>query len=122
MSQEEIEVFEGSGNVFEDFEYPDSAEAKVKADIAIQIKKIISSSGMTQEEAGTKMGIEQPKVSDIVRGKLSQFTLDRLFRFLNNLGQEIEIRAKKKTNRSTKPMIRFIGEGDSSSEKKPAKV
>ena len=122
MSQEEIEVFEGSGNIFEDFGYTDPAEAKVKADIAIRIKKIIRESGMTQEEAGEKMGIPQSKVSDIVRGKLSQFTLDRLFRFLNNLGEEIEIRVKKKTPRSKKPMIRFVGEGDSSSGRKPARV
>ena len=94
------EVVVGSGNIFKDLGYPNPEEARAKADLSRQIHQIIKNRKLTQAEAADIMGIDQPKVSDIVRGKLSKYTIDRLIRFLRLLGRDIEIRVKRHTSKS----------------------
>ncbi len=65
-----IETVVGSGNVFRDLGDPNPEESQAKADLAIQIRKIIEQRGLTQKEAAEIMEIDQPKVSDIIRGYL----------------------------------------------------
>ena len=107
--KEDIEVFIGCGNVFEDLEFPNPEEAKAKADLSIQIYETIKRKKLTQKEAAKIMGIDQPKVSDIVRGKLSKYTLDRLMRFLRLLGRDIEIRVKRHVKHSELPSLHVVG-------------
>ena len=92
MDGEEITVTRSSGNVFEDLGYEDADEMALKSDIAHIIATIIESRGVTQTEAAGILGINQPKVSALVRGQLSGFSLDRLFRFLTALDQNVEVR------------------------------
>jgi predicted XRE-type DNA-binding protein len=89
---EEMQVYSGSGNVFADLGLPNADELLIKAELAHQISELISERNLTQMEAATLLGIDQPKVSALVRGKLSGFSTDRLFRFLNALGSNVEIR------------------------------
>jgi len=84
-------VREGSGNVFADLRVPDSGEVFAKAEIAVQIAAAIERRGLTQAEAAAKLGVDQADVSDLVRGKLGGFSTDRLIRFLNALGQDVDI-------------------------------
>lgn len=112
--REEVDAFIGSGNVFEDLGYPNPEEAQAKADLALQIHQIIVKRKLSQKEAAEIMGIDQPKVSDIVRGKLSKYTIDRLIRFLRLLGRDIEIRVKRHTKRSEPTSLLVIGVEDSS--------
>jgi predicted XRE-type DNA-binding protein len=84
-------VREGSGNVFADLHVPDSNEAFAKAEIAVQIASAIERRGLTQVAAAAKLGVDQADVSDLVRGKLGGFSTDRLIRFLNALGQDVDI-------------------------------
>ena len=84
-------VREGSGNVFADLRLPASNEAFAKAEIAVQIASAIERRGLTQAAAAAKLGVDQADVSDLVRGKLSGFSTDRLIRFLNALGQDVDI-------------------------------
>jgi predicted XRE-type DNA-binding protein len=86
-----IPVREGSGNVFEDLGVPESAEALAKAEIAARIATIIETRGLTQAKAADVLDVSQADVSDLVRGKLRGFSTERLFRFLNALGQDIQI-------------------------------
>lgn len=81
----------GSGNIFADLglEQPDLRLAKAR--IALQIAQVIQDRGLTQARAAELLGIDQPKVSSLVRGKLAGFTLERLLRFLNALGYDVEI-------------------------------
>ena len=81
----------GSGNVFADLGLPDAEELKAKALLVIEIIQIIEARGLKQAEAAEIMGIDQPKVSQLVRGKLDGFSMERLYRFLNALGRDIEI-------------------------------
>ena len=55
------------------------------------VHKVIEGRGLTQAQAADILGIDQPKVSALIRGKLGGFSLDRLFRFLNALGQDVQI-------------------------------
>jgi len=84
-------VREGSGNVFEDLRVPDSGEALAKAELAAQIVSAIAERGLTQARAAALLRVDQADVSDLVRGKLKGFSTDRLLRFLNALGRDIEI-------------------------------
>ena len=87
----EIPVERSSGNVFEDIGLAQSAELLVKSEIAARIAVIIEKRGLTQAKAAGILGIDQPSVSDLVRGRLRGFSSDRLFRFLNALGQDVQI-------------------------------
>jgi predicted XRE-type DNA-binding protein len=85
------EVEASSGNVFADLEVPDADEVLAKAELARRICAILAERKLTQARAAAVLGIDQPKVSALVRGKLDGFSTDRLFRFLNALGQDVEI-------------------------------
>jgi predicted XRE-type DNA-binding protein len=92
-----ISVQAGSGNVFSDLELDNSDELLVKAELARKISGIVTNQNMTQAEAAELLGIDQPKVSALINGKLSGFSTARLFRFLNALGRDVEIVVKPKT-------------------------
>jgi predicted XRE-type DNA-binding protein len=94
--KEEIEVYHGSGNVFADLELPDAEEMQAKAELARQILSIITRRRLTQAKAAEILGIDQPKVSALVRGKLGGFSMERLFHFLNALGRDVQITVKAK--------------------------
>ena len=84
-------VTHGSGNVYRDMGLPDAEERFEKSILAIYIKRAIGRQGITQQKAGELMGIDQSKVSAIVNGRLEGFSSDRLLRFLNDLGCDVEI-------------------------------
>jgi len=93
---EEIKVQASSGNVFADLGLDNSDELLVKAELAYKISSIIASLGITQIESAKLLGIDQPKMSALINGKLSGFSTVRLFRFLNSLGRDVEIVVKNK--------------------------
>ncbi len=93
---DEIRVQPSSGNVFADLNLPNPEERLIKAQLARRISEIINQKGLTQIEAAELLDIDQPKVSALIRGKLNGFSTTRLFRFLNALGNDIEIVVKPK--------------------------
>src|SRR3954465_10649460 len=70
----------GSGNVFADIKVRNPEEALVKAKLVRQIAKVIDSEHLTQTEAARRLGIDQPKVSMLLRGRLNVFSTARLIR------------------------------------------
>ena len=84
------------GNVFADLDLPDPELLLAKAMLCAKISRIVRERKLTQKQAATLMGLTQPNVSDLLRGRLDGFTLDRLFRCLDALGQEIEIVVRPK--------------------------
>jgi predicted XRE-type DNA-binding protein len=91
-TREESEIVnESSGNVFADLALPNPRERLVKAKLAHRICELIAERGLTQTKAAQIMGLDQPKISALMRGKLRGFSAERLFRYLNDLGQEVEI-------------------------------
>jgi len=93
---EGIEIYHSSGNVFADMGLPDAEEMLAKAELAIQIHGIIKRRKLTQAQAAELLGIDQPKVSALLRGRLKGFSMERLFHFLNALGQDVQIVVKAK--------------------------
>ena len=93
------------GNVFADLNISNHEEALAKAELARQIHLIIRKKKLTQEKAAITLGIDQPKVSALISGKLSGFSLERLFRFLNELGQDVTINVKPKLRTHKKGSI-----------------
>ncbi len=87
----EVEVYEGTGNFWADLDLPDAEERYAKAMISLLITRAIEARGLTQAEAARLLGTTQPKVSAVVRGQLSGFSMDRLFRFLTALGMDVRI-------------------------------
>ncbi len=81
----------GSGNVFADIGLPDPDTVLAKAQLARQIAAIVEQRGWTQIEAAAALGIDQPKVSALTRGRLLDFSIDRLLRFLTRLDRDVEI-------------------------------
>lgn len=86
-----IEITKSSGNVFADLDLSNPDEALAKADLALQINKLIKEKDLTQKMAAKILGIDQPKISALTRGRLGGFSIERLFKFLILLGQDIEI-------------------------------
>ena len=89
---EPIEIAASSGNVFEDLGLPDAGERLAKAELARVIRNIVKDQNWTQRRAADVLGIAQPDVSDLMRGKLARFSQERLERFLNSLGMDVHIR------------------------------
>lgn len=106
---EEIEYTVSSGNVYADFGFPNPEEAQTKAELAMAITAIIKEKKLNQQQAAELIGIDQPKVSKITRGLLSEFTIERLMRFLLNLSYDIELKLKKHTKK-TAPVIHVVME------------
>lgn len=79
------------GNLFALLGLSDADDLHAKAQLANAIHRTLTTRGLTQAEAAELMGTTQAKVSAIVRCKLDGFSIDRLFRFLNALGQDVEI-------------------------------
>lgn len=88
---EEMEFERVSGNVFQDLGFPEADEMLVKAQLVHRISDILEEHGVTQARAAEMLGIDQPKVSHLLRGNLRGFSVERLTRFLNALGQDVEI-------------------------------
>lgn len=86
-----IEVQRGSGNVFADLGLPDADKLKIKTGLVIEIRKAMRNLGLTQQDAAKRMGISQPKVSDMMRGDFTNLSERKLMDCLTRLGFDIEI-------------------------------
>src|SRR5437867_1018432 len=86
-----IRVTRGSGNVFADLGLSNPEERLAKADLAIAISQAIKELGLSQRQAAALMGIDQPKVSHLLRGRLADFSTERLMNFLIGLGRDVHI-------------------------------
>lgn len=101
-------VERSSGNVFADLGLVNAEEHLAKAKIAHAIAETIRKRRMTQRQAGEILGIPQPKVSDLVRGKLEKLTTDRLLRYARKLDYDvlITLTPKAKTRRNAKMRVK----------------
>lgn len=87
-----------SGNVYEDLGYENSTEMKIKAEAVRMLAKTIADSGMTQSEAAKVLGIDQPKISRILRGQFRGLSLEKIMGYILALGSDIEIMVREKQN------------------------
>jgi predicted XRE-type DNA-binding protein len=90
----EFAVTPGSGNLLADLGFAEPDEELARAQLASHIRWVIGRRRLTQVAAASLMGIDQPKVSALLNGRLANFSSDRLMRFLTALGQDVEITVK----------------------------
>jgi predicted XRE-type DNA-binding protein len=80
-----------SGNVFADLGLADADDLMAKANLALHIRGAVEARKLTQVQAARLLALDEPKVSSIVNGRLEGFSTDRLMRFLNDLGCDMQI-------------------------------
>jgi predicted XRE-type DNA-binding protein len=86
-----------STNLFKDlgFNYEDAENLRVRAMLMASIEKYIRQEGMTQAEAARKVGVTQPRISDLMRGKIDVFSVDTLIAMLARAGLKVKIQVTK---------------------------
>lgn len=89
-------IHRSSGNVFEDLDFaPEEAEhLRARAELMIALSRLIEERGLTQVQAAELFGVSQPRVSDLVRGKIDRFSIDTLIAMLGTAGVQVQITVK----------------------------
>jgi predicted XRE-type DNA-binding protein len=87
-----------SGNVFTDLGFPkeEAAHLLIRADLMIQLKKLIEERELTQKHAAEVLGVTQPRISDLVRGRIDLFSIDTLVEMLTRLGVSVTLKTKRR--------------------------
>jgi predicted XRE-type DNA-binding protein len=91
-----VRVTPSTGNVFRDlgFSKEESEHLLVRADLLIHVQKAIASRGLKQAEAAKALRVTQPRVSDLLRGRVDLFSTDSLIDMLSRLGVGVRLVVK----------------------------
>ena len=91
-----LRVRKSSGNVFCDLGYSteEADNLRVRSELMVSLTKLIESRGLTQSQAATLLGVTQPRISDLVRGKIHLFSVDGLIEMLGHAGAQVSIVVK----------------------------
>lgn len=97
-----IRIRRGSGNVFQDLGFPSNevAHLLIRSDLMISLNQLLEERGLTQVRAAKLLGVTQPRISDLKRGRLELFSIDTLVDMLARLGVKVTVQTKK-SNRVT---------------------
>ncbi|MEE8290486.1 MAG: helix-turn-helix transcriptional regulator [Candidatus Tectomicrobia bacterium] len=93
-----IEMQDASEHIFADLGRPGAEEHDVKAQLVFQIQQIMKARKLSQTAVAAVMGIKQPDVSNMLRGRFRGYSIDRILHFLQALDQDIEIVIKPKAS------------------------
>lgn len=102
------DYIESSGNVFADLQVPGAEESLAKAELMQRIAAILQERRLTQVQAAALLNVDQPKVSALVRGRLSGFSIERLLRFLLLLGSDVAITIRPRHTVRSKARARTV--------------
>ena len=108
MPREKIEVHESSGNVFADLGLPDAEELLLKSQIAVELHRAIKARKLTQSAAAKLIGIAQPDLSNVLRGRFRGFSTERLMRMVTAFGRDIDIIVKAPKSKRQPGRIRLL--------------
>lgn len=89
--REDITITPSSGNIYADLGLPNPEERQTKAALARQIDALLTERKLTQRAAAALLGIPQPKVSNLLNGRLSGFSVERLLELLTLLNRDVQI-------------------------------
>jgi predicted XRE-type DNA-binding protein len=96
--KDNIELEKSSGNVFKDLGVENPEQELLKAELAYCVFKAIDEKNLTQVQAAKLIGVTQPDISKLKNGQYYRFTSERLFKFLNALDYDIDIKIHKAEN------------------------
>ena len=94
---ERLRMERGSRNVFRDIGFsPDEAQNLVlRSELMTRVERFVKRGGMTQTEAARALGVTQPRLNDLLRGKIDKFSLDALVNMLGHAGMRVEVTVKR---------------------------
>jgi len=94
---EKLKITRGSGNVFADigFSRDEAQNLLLRSDLMTKVERFAKRSGLTQTETARALGVTQPRLNDLLRGKIDKFSLDALVNMLGHAGMRVELRVKK---------------------------
>ena len=92
-----MKITRSSGNVFEDvgFNRETAENLRIRADLMIELRESIRRKRLTQAQAAKLLGVTQPRVSDLIRGKIALFTIDMLVNMLARVGKKVVVQTKR---------------------------
>ena len=95
-----MKVVRGSGNVFADLGFDPAAATnlQLRSDLMIQLRKRLTARGATQAQAARLLGVSQPRISDLYRGKIERFSVDTLIKFLGKTGADVRVSVRSRPN------------------------
>ena len=99
ITADDLVIQDGSTNVYADLGYPDDKDMLVKAGLAQEIAQIIRSRHLTQQRAADLLGMTQPKLSDMLRGRFRGISQAKMIDCLNRLGRDVDIVVRKSPQR-----------------------
>jgi predicted XRE-type DNA-binding protein len=93
-----LRVQRSSGNVFADLGFPpaEAAHLLIRSDLMLQLSDLIAERGLTQRAAAKALGVTQPRISDLVRGRVELFSIDTLVEMLTRLGVDVTVKTKRR--------------------------
>lgn len=91
-----VRIQRGSGNVFEDVGFPraEAAHLLIRTDLMLQIARVLKARKLTQARAAKLLKVSQPRISDLVRGRVELFSIDALVEMLTRLEMIVTVRTK----------------------------
>ena len=105
----DIEIEEGSTNVYVDLGYADGAEMQRKSQLATEIARAIKARRLTQQGAAELLGVDQSKVSRITRGQFRGVSEAKLLELVTKLGHDVKIVVGPVRRRTGKIELQFAG-------------
>ncbi len=82
-------------NIFEDLGLPDAENLKLRAQLMMEVRQYVEESGLTQVAAAKALKTTQPRLNDILKGKIGKCTIDRLVQMLAEVGRQVSITVSK---------------------------
>ena len=101
----EEEIKKSSGNLYADLGFDNAEELESKAALARAIYRIVKQKKLSQPKAAELLGIKQPSLCKLLQGNLTGFSTDRLLKFLNQLGLDVDIKIKPAKATVKRPVI-----------------
>ncbi len=91
-----LRVTPSTGNVFRDLGFPpeEAEHLLIRADLMIELQRRIEAQGMSQAAAAKRLRVTQPRISDLLRGRIDLFSTDALIDMLARLGVEVRVRVR----------------------------
>ena len=94
---ERLKITTGSGNIFRDlgFSQGEAQNLALRSDLMIRIEKLVKDTGLTQQQAAKVLGITQPRLNALLKGRIVDFSLDALVNMLAHAGMQVKMTVKK---------------------------
>ena len=86
----------GSENVFKDvgFSEQEAEYRMIRSRLMLEVDRFVKESGLTQREAAKKLGINQPRLNDLLKGKIQKFSIDALVKMLSRIGVHVDVQVR----------------------------